>query len=111
LVTDGTIKAQITAVGKDTVLSNILSLVKQAQAEKPPMQQFADKISAIFVPVVVGIAILTFLVNYFIVDIDRTDGFIKFISDQQKTNFAKNLWYTSRSLTLIYLSAVLLTHS
>jgi Cu+-exporting ATPase len=65
LVTDGTIKAQVTAVGKDTVLSNILNLVKQVQGEKPPLQQLADKISAIFVPTVIGIAIITFLVNYY----------------------------------------------
>ncbi|MGF2413738.1 MAG: heavy metal translocating P-type ATPase, partial [Ferruginibacter sp.] len=42
LFTDGTVKAQVTAVGKDTVLSNILNLVKQAQGEKPPIQQLAD---------------------------------------------------------------------
>jgi Cu+-exporting ATPase len=48
------------------VLSNILHLVEQAQGEKPPMQKMADRISAIFVPVVIGIAVLTFVVNYFI---------------------------------------------
>jgi Cu+-exporting ATPase len=61
----GTIKAYITAVGEDTVLSNILKLVKEAQTEKPPIQQLADKISAIFVPVVVSIALLALLINYF----------------------------------------------
>jgi Cu+-exporting ATPase len=69
IVTEGTVKAQITAIGKDTVLSNILNLVKQAQAEKPPVQQLADKISAVFVPVVLTIAVLTFLLNYFAFDI------------------------------------------
>ncbi len=62
---NGTVKAYITAVGEDTVLSNILKLVKEAQTEKPPIQQLADKISAIFVPVVVSIALLTLLINYF----------------------------------------------
>ncbi len=66
IVADGTIKAYITAVGQDTVMSNILKLVKEAQTEKPPIQQLADKISAVFVPVVVGIAAITFLANYFI---------------------------------------------
>lgn len=61
----GTVKAQITAVGEDTVLANILKLIKSAETEKPPMQQMADKISAVFVPVVVGIALITFLVNFF----------------------------------------------
>ncbi len=62
---NGTVKAYVTAVGEDTVLSNILKLVKEAQTEKPPIQQLADKISAIFVPAVISIALLTFLANYF----------------------------------------------
>ncbi|CAN5137891.1 heavy metal translocating P-type ATPase [soil metagenome] len=69
IVEDGTIKAYVTAVGEDTVMSNILKLVKDAQTEKPPVQQLADKISAIFVPVVVSIAVLTFFGNYFFTDI------------------------------------------
>ncbi len=66
---NGTIKAQVTATGKDTVLSGILQMVKQAQSEKPPMQKLADKISAIFVPVVIGLSVITFLLNYFAFDI------------------------------------------
>jgi Cu+-exporting ATPase len=69
IIEDGTIKAYVTAVGEDTVMSNILKLVKEAQAEKPPVQQLADKISAIFVPAVVSIAVLTLLINYFFTDI------------------------------------------
>jgi Cu+-exporting ATPase len=65
MIESGTIKAYVTAVGEDTVLANILKLVKNAQTEKPPVQQMADKISAIFVPLVVGIAVLTLLLNYF----------------------------------------------
>ncbi|HVE60944.1 MAG TPA: cation-translocating P-type ATPase [Chitinophagaceae bacterium] len=64
IVEEGTVKAQVTAVGNDTILSNILRLVKQAQGEKPPVQQMADRISAIFVPVVLIIAFLTLLVNW-----------------------------------------------
>jgi Cu+-exporting ATPase len=66
IVVDGIIKAQVTAEAKDSVLSNIINLVKQAQSEKPPVQQMADKISAIFVPVVLGIALVAFIVNYLI---------------------------------------------
>lgn len=80
LVTDGTVKAQVTATGKDTVLSNILSLVKQAQGEKPPVQQLADKISAVFVPVVIGISVVTFLVNYFGFDISATSSLMRSIA-------------------------------
>jgi Cu+-exporting ATPase len=63
---DGTVKAQVTAVGKDTVLSGIIQLVKQAQGEKPPVQQLADKISAIFVPVVIGIAAVALIANWIV---------------------------------------------
>lgn len=64
IVEEGTVKAQVTAVGNDTVLSNILTLVKRAQGEKPPVQLMADRISAIFVPVVLGIAALTLILNW-----------------------------------------------
>ncbi|MBS1575217.1 MAG: cation-translocating P-type ATPase, partial [Bacteroidetes bacterium] len=66
ILQDGTVKAQVTAVGDSTVLSGIINLVKQAQGEKPPVQQLADKISAIFVPLVLGIAAVTFIANWFI---------------------------------------------
>jgi Cu+-exporting ATPase len=64
IITDGTIKAQVTAVGDDTVLAGIIHMVKQAQGEKPPVQQLADKISAIFVPLVIGIAVVTLIINW-----------------------------------------------
>ena len=80
LFTDGTVKAQVTAVGKDTVLSNILNLVKQAQGEKPPLQQLADKISAVFVPVVIGIAALAFLLNFFAFNISVTQSLMRSIA-------------------------------
>ena len=66
LLIDGTVKAQVTAAAAHSVLANIIDLVKKAQGDKPPVQQMADKISAIFVPVVLGIALLTFIVNFFI---------------------------------------------
>ncbi|MBI5856432.1 MAG: cation-translocating P-type ATPase [Sphingobacteriales bacterium] len=66
LVTDGTVKAQVTAVGQDTVLSGIINMVKQAQGEKPPVQQLADRISAVFIPIVMGIAALTLLISWLI---------------------------------------------
>jgi Cu+-exporting ATPase len=80
LFTEGTVKAQVTAVGKDTVLSNILNLVKQAQSEKPPIQQLADKISAIFVPAVLAVAILTFLLNYFAFNVSLTSSLMRSIA-------------------------------
>jgi len=66
LLESGTIKAQVTAVGDDTVLANIINMVKQAQGEKPPVQQMADKISGIFVPAVIAIALLTVIINWIV---------------------------------------------
>ncbi len=67
ILNDGTIKAQVTASANESLLSKIINLVKQAQGEKPPVQQMADKISAIFVPIVLIIAALTFIGNYIFV--------------------------------------------
>jgi Cu+-exporting ATPase len=66
IVESGTLKAQVTAVGGDTVLSGIINLVKKAQGEKPPVQQLADRISAVFVPVVIAIAVVTLGVNWIV---------------------------------------------
>lgn len=66
LVSDGTVKAQVTAVGNDTVLSGIINMVKQAQGEKPPVQLLADKISGIFIPIVLGIAALTLILSWIV---------------------------------------------
>jgi len=66
IISGGTAKAQVTAGARDSVLSNIVNLVKQAQGEKPPIQQLADRISAVFVPVVLGIALLTLAINYIV---------------------------------------------
>ena len=64
IISDGTVKAQVTAVGDDTILAGIINLVKQAQGEKPPVQQLADKISGIFVPLVVSIAVVALIGNW-----------------------------------------------
>ena len=66
VLNDGTVKAQVTAAGNDTILSGIINLVKQAQGEKSPVQQLADKISAIFVPVVLVIAAITLAATWIV---------------------------------------------
>ncbi len=65
-ISDGTAKAQVTAIGEETVLSGIIRLVKLAQGEKSPVQQLADRISAVFVPVVLGIALVTLVLNWIV---------------------------------------------
>ncbi len=63
----GSFKFQATKVGKDTVLSQIVKMVEEAQGSKAPVQRLADKISGIFVPIVIGIALVTFLIYYLVV--------------------------------------------
>jgi len=64
VLVSGTVKAQVTAAADQTVLAGIVRMVRQAQGEKPPIQQLADRISAVFVPTVLVLAVLTFLGNY-----------------------------------------------
>ena len=68
LNTHGSIKIRATKVGQDTVLAQIIRLVDEAQGSKAPIQSLADQVSAIFVPIVVGIALLTFIITYWVVD-------------------------------------------
>jgi P-type Cu+ transporter len=65
---NGFIKIKATKVGKDTALAQIIKVVEEAQGSKAPIQRLADSISGIFVPIVVGIAVITFLVWFFMVD-------------------------------------------
>jgi Cu+-exporting ATPase len=57
----GSFRFEATRVGKDTALSQIIRLVEEAQGSKAPIQKLVDKIASIFVPAVVGIALLTFI--------------------------------------------------
>jgi P-type Cu+ transporter len=67
VIANGTVKTYVTAVGKETIMSSIVAMMKQAQGQKPPVQKMADKISAVFVPAVIAIALLTVAINYFVV--------------------------------------------
>lgn len=58
----GTFNYEATKIGKDTVLSQIIKMVEDAQGSKAPIQKIADRVSGVFVPVVLGVAVLTFIV-------------------------------------------------
>jgi Cu+-exporting ATPase len=56
---NGVLKVKATKVGKDTFLSQVIKMVEEAQGSKVPIQEFADRVTGVFVPVVIGIALLT----------------------------------------------------
>jgi P-type Cu+ transporter len=56
---EGLLKIQAAKVGKDTFLSQVIKLVEECQGSKVPIQEFADRVTGVFVPVVIGIAVLT----------------------------------------------------
>ena len=62
----GSVIFEVTRVGKDTALAHIIEMVRRAQNSKPSISQLADKVAAIFVPVVLVIAVITALVWYFL---------------------------------------------
>jgi len=61
----GLLKFEATKVGKETALAQIVKLVEDAQGSKAPIQKMADQVSAVFVPIVIAIALLTFAAWYF----------------------------------------------
>lgn len=62
IVQSGTLKIRAEKIGEDTTLSKIIKMVREAGASKAPLQKIADKIAGIFVPVVVFISLLTFII-------------------------------------------------
>ncbi len=62
----GSFKMRAEKIGKDTMLSQIIEMVKNAQGSKAPVQKLADKIASVFVPVVISLAIISALIWYFL---------------------------------------------
>lgn len=80
VITQGSIKIFVEKAGRQTALSGIIELVKKAQQFKPPVQRLADKISRWFVPTVIAIAILTFLINHFAFEVSVTHSLLRGIA-------------------------------
>ncbi|MDA1190263.1 MAG: heavy metal translocating P-type ATPase [Candidatus Poribacteria bacterium] len=76
----GTLTVEATRVGKATALANIIRLVQQAQSSKAPVQRLADQVSGVFVPIVIGLAALTFAFWMFAVDAGFTASFIRLVA-------------------------------
>lgn len=78
--TTGYFEFKITTIGKDSVLGQIIKLVEEAQGSKAPIQHLADKVAAVFVPIVVLIAIITFSVWIIITSGDVSAALLNFVA-------------------------------
>jgi Cu+-exporting ATPase len=74
----GFLKFEATKVGKETALSQIIRLVEEAQGSKAPIQKLADRVSQVFVPAVIGIAAVTFLIWYFVIPLPAGSAMSQF---------------------------------
>ena len=80
ILTDGNIIVKAEAIGRNTVLSKIIDLVKNAQQDKPEIQRLGDRVSAIFVPIVLGISLTTFLLSKFGFDLSTQQSMLQAIA-------------------------------
>ncbi|HSM59744.1 MAG TPA: heavy metal translocating P-type ATPase, partial [Longimicrobiales bacterium] len=77
---EGSLRFEATRVGADTALAQIIRLVQRAQGSKAPIQRLADRISAVFVPVVIVLALATFLVWWTVVGAGLTAALIRLVA-------------------------------
>lgn len=80
ILREGNLRMAVTATGDQTVLSRIIDLVKNAQSKKPSLQQLADKVSGVFVPVVLSIALLTFGLAYWVFDVSLGGALLRSVA-------------------------------
>lgn len=80
ILVHGSIKILAIKVGKDTTISNIIEMVKNAQSNQPNIQKIGDKVSAIFVPCVLLISLSTFIICLFYLNISTNDSFLRAIA-------------------------------
>ena len=80
ILVHGSIKILAIKVGKETTISNIIEMVKNAQSNQPNIQKIGDKVSAIFVPFVLLISLSTFIICLFYLNISTNDSFLRAIA-------------------------------
>ena len=76
----GSFEFEVTAIGDNSILGQIIKMVEEAQGSKAPIQKLADKIAAIFVPVIIAIAIITFVSWLFLSDAGFSAALINFVA-------------------------------
>ena len=80
IIIEGSLKIRATKVGNDTLLSQIIELVKNAQNNKPRIQKIGDQVSAIFVPAVLIISISTYFISHYFFNVEIQDAFLRSIA-------------------------------
>jgi Cu+-exporting ATPase len=80
IVKDGSVLFTATAVGKDTVLARIVQLVEEAQGSKAPVQALVDRVAGVFVPAVIGVAVVTFAGWYFVGSAGLASSLVNFVA-------------------------------
>lgn len=80
ILIEGSIKFIVEKCGNATTLSSMIELVKKSTFKKPKIQKLSDQISVIFVPTVIGIALITFLINHFVFDISTIQSTLRAIA-------------------------------
>lgn len=94
------IKVKIEKIGEETFLSQIITLVEKASTSKVPIQQLADKVTAIFVPLILLLALLTFLGWFLFPDIMKNLQTIFWWSQSQRDNLSSALFATIATLVI-----------
>lgn len=80
IVVNGHVRMKAEKVGKDTVVSHIIDMVKKAQGSAPKIQRLGDKVSAVFVPAVIGGAGLTFVITYLLLHLSLENAVLNTIA-------------------------------
>lgn len=80
IVVSGSIRVRVEATGNDSVLGQIIRLVKEARQDKPRLQSLADRISAVFVPVVVAVSMITFGITFWVAGVEFQESLLRSIA-------------------------------
>lgn len=80
ILLSGHIKVLVQHAGSETILSRMIETVKKAALQKPEIQRIGDKVSALFVPIVIAISLITFLVSFFYLDLAASESLLRSIA-------------------------------
>jgi len=80
ILVEGSCTVKVEKTGSESTIGQIIDLIKQSRADKPAVQKLADKISSVFVPAIIGIAALTFIINYFFAEAEISEAILRSVA-------------------------------